>query len=61
MWMRGVKVDPERFGLVDAFWAGERTGGAWEDGVLSPSSGRLLLPFFFLLPLPFLLFSLVLH
>ena len=22
--MRGVKVDPERFGLVDVFWAGEQ-------------------------------------
>lgn len=30
---------PERFGLVDVFWAGERVGGAWEDGVLSPSCG----------------------
>lgn len=54
-------MDPERFGVVDVFWAGERIGGAWEDGVLSPSSGRLLLPLFLLLPLPFLLFSLVLH
>lgn len=59
--MRAVKLDPERFGVVDVFWAGERIGGAWEDGVLSPSSGRLLLPLFLLLPLPFLLFSLVLH
>ena len=49
--MRGVKVDPERFGLVDVFWAGERVGGAWEDGVLSPSCGWTLLPLFLFLPL----------
>lgn len=50
--MRGVKVDPVRFGLVDVFWAGERVGGAWEDGVLSPSCGWTLLPLFLFLPLP---------